>query len=78
MKLLIIQDESTDECGLMIVPDIYDDVFALEQASVFFIDGRIAKQASVPIPVSSLFEQYRLYRVATQPEKAGCSKAGRG
>jgi hypothetical protein len=63
MKLLIIEDRD-GEAGVMFVPDMYDDTYALEQADIVFQSGRVDKEIDMPEITHKGVMQYRLYREA--------------
>lgn len=61
MKLLIIEDKDK-EIALMVVPDLYDDIYALEQSDIVFESGRIDKVIDIPDITHKGVDQYLLYR----------------
>jgi len=60
MKLLIIEDGN--DTGLMIVPNLYDDIYALEQADITFGSGRIDTEVDIPDIKHKGISLYVLYR----------------
>ena len=61
MKLLIIEDRD-GEIALMIVPNSYDGMYALEQSDNVFESGRIDKEIDIPDITHKGVDQYHLYR----------------
>ena len=60
MKLLIIEDGN--DTGLMIVPNLYDDIYALEQADITFGSGCIDTEVDIPDIKHKGISPYVLYR----------------
>lgn len=64
MKLLIIEDRD-GEVALMVVPDLYDDEYALEQADIVLESSRLSKEIDIPNVTHKGIGQYLLHRGVT-------------